>query len=1099
MAEHPRAPNVPAAAQPDHHFQMLSHAFDPPPVYEHNYESGVEDWKIFKIQLINFMKLTGLEQKPDDVRKAYLLTLLGKELMKVYVSLQIQETLSALDGYIYVIYERYVFNKAQQENAENFEKYCSRLRHLASSCELGGMHDELLRDRIVLGVSNKALRKKYLGDPALTLVKTFEQGKIFEATETQCNVLNTGKTKDTDEENHDVYKFSDGNSGDNKFHQRKKCNYCGNYHEWRKELCPAYGKSCGKCGLANHFAKVCKQGLNNANNNNKFRHTKFVSQEEDDDSCEENLWQIDSHRREARKKFLTVLNFLIADDIKELKCQLDTGAECNVLNYNDYKFLCGNEKLERSRMQLRCYGGKMLKPLGKKILTAIHNGQLYDLEFQVVDTNQPPLISAETCEQLNLIQIHAELCKINLEEPLTKEKLVESFNDVFTGLGCLSGKYNIEIDDSIVPVKSYPRRIPITMKEKLKQKLDELEADGVIKKETGPTEWISNLVLVNKGDKMRICMDPSELNKAIKRAHYQIPTLEELTPQLSKAKVFSVVDAKSGFWQVELTEPASKLTTFWTPFARYRWLRMPFGICSAPEVFQLKLLEVLQGLKGVLTIADDILVFGEGDSEEEALQDHNVNLLNLLQRAREVNLKLNLDKMKFRLPCVKYMGNLITKNGLKSDPSKTEALNDMKEPKNVIELQRYLGFVNYLSKYLTNLATIAEPLRQLTRQNTPWHWDRAQQEAFDKIKSMVTEAPVLKYYDVNKPVCIQCDSSDYGLGAVLIQDERPVAYASRTLTETERNYAQIEKEALSILFACQRFEQYIVGKEVKIFNDHQPLETIFKKSLFNSPKRLQRILLALQKYNISVSYLCGRKLILADFLSRAPLQKAKVQEYENVDIYLMREEDMLSTLEEINQVEGLDFKNITLDKIRKETNKDESLKHLSEIVIKGWPLHKEALKYHDVNEYWDYRGELSTENGIILRSDTILIPKSMRAEMLNRIHGAHQGIEQSTRKARASLFWPRMSHDIEQKVRNCSTCNSYPISPRHLPMQTHETPTLPWERVAADVFHLDGDNYLIVVDYYSDYFEIEKLNSLAAGQMILLMKKIFAIHVYLTF
>uniref|UniRef100_A0A8D8S762 RNA-directed DNA polymerase n=1 Tax=Cacopsylla melanoneura TaxID=428564 RepID=A0A8D8S762_9HEMI len=254
------------------------------------------------------------------------------------------------------------------------------------------------------------------------------------------------------------------------------------------------------------------------------------------------------------------------------------------------------------------------------------------------------------------------------------------------------------------------------------------------------------------------------------------------------------------------------------------------------------------------------------------------------------------------------------------------------------------------------------------------------------------------------------------------------------------------------------------------------------------------MLLALQKYDITVSYLSGKKLIVADFLSRAPMNETECVEYENVDIYSLREKELCNMFETINQIEGLDFKNTTIERIKQETDNDEILQRLIEVIKKGWPRHKENLQCDDLYEYWEFRDELSVDNGVILRSDTILIPKSMRSEMLTRIHKAHQGKDQCIRKARASLFWPRMSHDIEQKVKSCSTCNAYPMSPRHLPMQTHETPSLPWERVAADVFHVDENNYIIVVDYYSDYFEIEKLNSLSAAHMILCMKKIFAIH-----
>lgn len=371
------------------------------------------------------------------------------------------------------------------------------------------------------------------------------------------------------------------------------------------------------------------------------------------------------------------------------------------------------------------------------------------------------------------------------------------------------------------------------------------------------------MVAVPKPDgRMRICLDPKELNEAIKREHYQIPTIEEVATRLHGAKLFSVLDARDGFWHIKLDEESSYLTTFNTPFGRYRWKRMPFGISSAPEVFQRRMCEVVEGLKGVEVVADDIVVVGFGETEDIATRDHDQNLQVTLQRCLERNLKLNARKLRLRLKEVRHV---LTPEGLCVDPNKVKAILDMPPPKDVAAVQRLLGLAQYLTKFLPHLSDVTKPLRELTKKEVPWCWDAVQQQAFEKLKKTVSGTPILRYYNVQEEVTLQCDASQSGLGAALMQKGQPVAYASRALTPTETRYAQIEKELLAIVFGCEHFEAYTYGRDrVKVETDHQPLETIVRKPLHKAPSRLQRMLLRLQKFNLNVRYKRGKEMVLAD-------------------------------------------------------------------------------------------------------------------------------------------------------------------------------------------------------------------------------------------
>ena len=289
---------------------------------------------------------------------------------------------------------------------------------------------------------------------------------------------------------------------------------------------------------------------------------------------------------------------------------------------------------------------------------------------------------------------------------------------------------------------------------------------------------------MQKPGKLRVCIDPRDLNRAIKR------------PKLARTKVFTVLDAKDGFYQVKLDKGGVLLTTFWTPFGRYRYLQMPQGISSAPEEYQRRQNEALSGLNGVEVIAEDILCYGSGETMEDALKDHDSNLLNLLDRARSMNLKLN-KKLRLRLDQVTYMGHSFTSEGLRPDPMKVEAIVSMPRPDDKRAVQRLLGCLNYLSRFMPTISEVSEPLRKLTEKNALFVLESEQEEAFQTIKSMISSTPVLKYYDVASETTIQCNASESGLGATLLQNGQPVAFALRSLSAVERRYAQMEQECLA--------------------------------------------------------------------------------------------------------------------------------------------------------------------------------------------------------------------------------------------------------------------------------------------------------------
>ena len=452
---------------------------------------------------------------------------------------------------------------------------------------------------------------------------------------------------------------------------------------------------------------------------------------------------------------------------------------------------------------------------------------------------------------------------------------LKDFADVFKGEGKLEEKLHFTLDKTVPPVILPVRKVPLALKEPLKKEIDRLVDQGILKPVDTPTDWVSSMVVVSKSNagKIRLCIDPKPLNQALRRNHYPLPVIDDLLPELSKAKVFSVVDAKNGFWHIQLDHESSFLTTFGTPWGRYRWTRMPFGISPATEEFQRRLDTALGGLEGVVPIFDDILIFGVGETKEEAIENHDQRLKSLFERCRNKGIKLNKEKSKFSLSEVSFMGHIISNEGLKPDPAKIQGICEMPTPKSKQDVKRLLGMVNYLQKFAPNLSEVTAPMRDLLKEENVFLWDeQLHGRSFEQVKKLISEAPVLKYFDPKGETELQCDASENGLGACLMQGGQPIGYASRAMTPTEINYAQIEKELLSIVFGVERFVQYVQGRPVKVETDHKPLESIFKKSLISAPKRLQRMMLRLQKYDLEVNYKKGSQMYLADTLSRAFLE-----------------------------------------------------------------------------------------------------------------------------------------------------------------------------------------------------------------------------------
>ena len=502
--------------------------------------------------------------------------------------------------------------------------------------------------------------------------------------------------------------------------------------------------------------------------------------------------------------------------------EVDTGARCNIMSLNTVKRLGLECDIQKSNVRINGVHGNVIQAYGVLTTKCTYKGETCDIIFQVMNGKKDlDLLGRADIARLGpVIRVNAA------ETKMLCQTIMNKYQDVLgSSIGCMPGEYEIKIDDTVTLVVHPPRSVPAALRQKVKDELDHLEKCGIIAKISKPTQWVNSMVVVRKKNgKVRICIDPCDLNEAILREHHPMNSIEDIVTRLQDSAVYSVLDANSGYFQIKLTERSSELTTFNTPFGRYRYLRLPMGIRCAAEVFQRQMSTALSDIEGVEIVVDDILVHGRNQKE------HDERLIKVLERARKLNLKLNSEKSQISKTEVEYVGHKITPEGLKLTDEQIRAISNMKVPENIQDLETVLGMVAYVAKFIPRLSDLCEPLRAMKKAEE-WDWGPAQQDALSKIKETLTSDTVLRYYDVGKPITLTVDASMKGLGAALIQSNGVVAYASRALTPTEQKYAQIEKEALAVVFGCTKFHKMLYGKsDVTVETDHKPLEAIWKKT-----------------------------------------------------------------------------------------------------------------------------------------------------------------------------------------------------------------------------------------------------------------------------
>ena len=959
-----------------------------------------------------------------------------------------------------IVVSRYEFHNSSQ-NGETVDVYLMRLRRLAESCDFGDQRDSLVRDKLLFGLDDSKTIEKLMreSDEKLSLdfviraIRVAEAAKVAKSSEKLSADVNAialgGRPKTGRPTNMDRRKA--------KVH----CGKCGKEHFPNR--CPAFGSKCYKCKGKNHWASVCRGEPA----------VDELSEDENNSTQEVYFGEIVQIDNVDTGSWYSVLNVGTREKSKQsVKFKLDTGAALSVCGP---RHVIGQMKPTNKRLfgpgrtPLKCLGViSSLVGTGDRVLSE---------DIYVVDNQTVPLLSRKACENLQLITVDKEKCAV---ESVTVSK------QLFRGLGKVAREYSITMKDDSKPFAiNVPCSVPFPLRDKAKLAIEDMVQQGVITAVEESTPWVAPMVVVPKPgqDKVRICTDYTELNKFVMREIHPMATVENSLASIGQAKIFSKIDANSGFWQIPLNAESSKLTTFLTHQGRYRYLRLPQGLCSAPEIFQAEMSRILKDIAGVVIHMDDILVFGQTKEE------HDSRLREVLGKIEKAGLTLNESKCAFGVKRVSFLGHLIDEQGIHAGP-RIQGILDFPTPTDVKSVRSFLGLVNQYARFSCRLAEVSKPIRELLQKDIVWTWGKAQDDAFQGIKELFKEPPVLAAYNSHRETIISTDASNHGLGATLsqVQDDgsrRLVAAASRSLSETEQRYAAIEKEALGVCWAMEKFSHYILGmKSVVIETDHKPLISLFgNRFLDKLPPRIQSFKLRLQRFQYTIQHISGVRNSSADALSRFSISRG-----EEVDE--LREEEATHFVNETVVLNGLDSR---LEEMKAAQRDDEGLQKVVSLVKDGWPHYLSSVD-SALRPYYDRKELLTVNKGFLMLGSRIVVPLSERYRVLQDIHQGHLGITKCQSRARNSVWWPSMAKAIEDMVSQCQVCKTEANKVVE-PLRPIATPDRPWQIVGTDLFQFKGAVYLLVVDYYSRYPEVALLDDGTTSKKIIThLKSFFSRH-----
>lgn len=755
--------------------------------------------------------------------------------------------------------------------------------------------------------------------------------------------------------------------------------------------------------------------------------------------------------------------------------ELDSGAQASTITRSDALSADGN--IVPTPRRVHAYNGSPISLLGECTLNVFLNGVATKHSFLVVENVNTNLFGRDLFKKFNVSITFPDTVNCN------STSVLEVFNDYLSPdfQSCVKDTINLKVDPNHTPVFCKARPIPVKLRDKVKTELQRLVDSGKLTR-VYSSDYASPIVVCFKKDgSLRICGDYSvSINKFLDPVQTPLPTINEVLSQVGHATIYSQIDLSQAFMQLRLGDDSKKYTTINTSEGLFRYEFLPFGLRASSGIFQAFITKVLNGIDDIIVYQDDILVLSPN------LQSHNRTLNIVLTALKNAGVKINPVKCKFYTNEVKYLGYIFTNGDVHTDPDKIRAIMDAPAPTDLKQLQAFIGMCNYYSRFISDFASIMSPMYALLKKDVKFVWNSEQQRSFEHIKHLFRSNNILKLFNPHHEILLETDSSGYGVAAVLFQRTDPsapwlpVQCASRTLNAAERNYSNIEREALSVVYGTEKFKHCLLGSVFTIHNDQKALANLFAHDSgvpSSCSSRIQRWSLKLSQYNYVFSYSKGKDNVTSDCLSRLPLPETVI-ECEPYELVCT-----LDALDENTQT------TITCDDIKTQTDLDPDLRELKLFIKNGCP---DRISNPNLSKMKSMIPQMTILKGCIMYCNRVLVPKSLRRTVLQQFHEGHPGISGMKSLVRSLIWYPGLDKDVEDLVNSCMICQTVRAKPPQNKNIEWPVPPRSWSRIHVDHFFYDNKICFLAVDAFTKYIECEIVASTSVSETIDALRLIFS-------
>ena len=1058
------------------------------------FSGGSETWVSYIERLQQYFIANDI--KGDDKQRAVLLSICGASTYQLIRSVVSPNKLTekTFDQIVTLMKEhyfpkpsvtmqRFAFNSRSRKQGESVATFVADLRRLSEYCEFGDSLVEMLRDRLICGINNDRMQRRLLAESKLSFEKAYELAQAMETADHDARELQGPPTTAVNKLNRGTGRsFATGPRPTIHKNLQNNCYRCGGKHSAND--CRFRQSECRFCKKVGHIERACRSKLKQDQRakGNATSQTHNLSFSGDDPVNDSGSKTPDEYSMYNVRSSHTPIMVELKLNGAPISMELDTGAGISIVQkHNQLWPESERPPLQTSTVHLKTYTGEKLPVLGVTDVVAEYQQQSERMQLHIVDGKGPSLFGRDWLQKIKLdwCELH-HLSGTDSKQQL--DNLLSRHSHVFKDeLGLIKGTTaKLAVDTNAQPCFCNFRSIPFSLRSRVEQQLDYLQNAGVIEP-IQFSDWAAPIVpVVKPNGRVRICGDfKLTVNKVAKLDTYPLPKIDDLFSQLADGKRFSKLDLAHAYLQIALDDESKQYVVINTHKGLYRYNRLPFGIHSAPAIFQRTMENILRGIPHVSVYIDDILVTGTTESE------HLQTLDKVLTQLHEAGVRLRRDKCAFMLKQVDYLGHSISAEGLKPSKEKIRAISQAPAPANLAQLRSFLGMVNYYGKFLKGLSSMLAPLYALLQKNQTWKWGQQQKDAFAKVKQELVSPKILIHYEPQRKLLLSCDASPYGIGAVIshVMDdgcEKPIAYTSRSLSAAEQNYAQIDKEGLAIVYGVKKFHHYLYGRQFTIVSDHRPLQHLFsetKSILVMASARIQRWALTLSAYNYTIQYRPGKQLANADLLSRLPLADTIADPPLPGEMVLL--------------MEALNTSPIIVVNVKTWTNRDPFLSRVKQMILQGWPKDTDAA----FQPYIQRSKELTVQNDCVLWGSRVVIPEVGRGTVMTMLHDGHPGMTRMKAIARGVVWWPGIDAEIEKKVKECHECQVNQKSPTTASLHPWEWPSQPWSRLHIDFAGpFEGKMFLVVADSHSKWLDVIPVSNANSTNTIRELRKLFATH-----